>query len=64
MTSKMPGELAVVKTTANSRIYIDILAHVLFPSIDNVFEDENVVFQEDNVSYHKAKRIRDCFADR
>ena len=64
MASKRPGELAVVKTTVNSRIYIDILDRILIPSIDNAFGDENVVFQDDNASCHRAKRVKDCRADR
>lgn len=64
MSSKGPGELAVVKTTVNSQIYIDILDHFLIPSIDNAFGDEDVVFQDDNASCHRAKCVRDFLADR
>lgn len=64
MSSKGPGKLAVVKTTVNSRIYIDILDHFLIPSIDNAFGDEDIVFQDDNASCHRAKCVRDFLADR
>ena len=64
MQSKGRDELAVIKTTVNFRIYIDILDHFLIPSIDNAFGDEDVVFQDDNVSCHRAKYVRDFLADR
>ena len=64
MTRKGPGELTVVKTTISSRIYIDILDRFLIPSIGNAFVDEDVVFQDDSASCHRAKRVRDYLADR
>ena len=64
MTNKGPGKLAVVKTTVNSGIYIDILDHILIPSIDNAFGDKDVVFKHDNASCHRAKHVRDCLVDR
>ena len=48
MSSKRPEKLAVVKTTVNSQIYIDILDPFPIPSIDNALGDEDILFQDDN----------------
>ena len=62
--NKESDELAVIKTTVNSRIYIHILDHFLIPSIDNAVKYEDVVFQDDNTSCHREKCVRDFLADR
>ena len=64
MPSKGPGELSVIKTTANSRICIDILDHFLIPSIDSAFGDEDILFLDDNEFCHREKCVRDFLADR
>ena len=64
MSSKGPGKLAVFKTAVNSQTYIDILDHFLIPSIDNAFGDEDAVFQNDNVSCHREKCVRNFLVDR
>ena len=64
MLNKGLGKLTVIKTTVNFQIYIDILDHFLILLTDNAFGDEDVVFQDDNTSCHRAECVRDFLADK
>ena len=40
-------------------VYIQILANFFFiPSIENIFDDKEVIFQEENESFHRKNGIK------
>uniref|UniRef100_A0A672FA08 Tc1-like transposase DDE domain-containing protein n=1 Tax=Salarias fasciatus TaxID=181472 RepID=A0A672FA08_SALFA len=57
MSGKGSGEKAVVKSSINAQVYIDILDSFLIPSIEKMFGNDEILFQDDNASYHRAKTV-------
>ena len=55
--------MVVITSTINAHVYIEILDNFLIPSIENWFGDE-FIFQDDNASYHGAKRIKTLFQEK
>lgn len=64
MSGKGTGEMAVVKSSINAQVYIDILDSFLIPSIENMFGDGEIIFQDDNASCHRAKTVKAFLAER
>lgn len=60
MSGKGTGEMAVVKSSINAQVYIEILDSFLIPSIENMF----VIFQDDNASCHRAKTVKAFLGER
>ena len=50
--------MVLITSTINAHVYIEIQDNFLIPFIENWFGDEEVIFQYDNVSCHKAKGIK------
>ena len=63
MSFKEPGDLAIVISTINTKAYIEILDNFIIPRIENYFVDE-IIFQDDNASCHKAKWTKVSFKER
>ena len=51
-------KMLVIASTINAHVYNEILDNFLIPSIENWFGDNEVIFQEDNTSCHRAKEIK------
>ena len=52
MSFKGPGEMAIIISTINALVYIDILDKFLITLIENWFGDDEVIFQ------NETKRMR------
>ena len=46
MLSKGPGNMAIITSTVNTQVSIQILDNFLIPSIENMFDDKEVIFQD------------------
>ena len=55
---KRPGEMAIINSIINAYVYIEILDNFLILSIENWFDDMEVIFQNNYASCHRAKRIK------
>ena len=55
MTSEWLGVMAIITSTVNTDVYIQIWDNSLIPSITNIFDDKEVIFHDDNASSHQAK---------
>uniref|UniRef100_A0A3B1JVG5 Tc1-like transposase DDE domain-containing protein n=1 Tax=Astyanax mexicanus TaxID=7994 RepID=A0A3B1JVG5_ASTMX len=55
MSGKGTGEMTVVNSSINAQVYIDILDSFLIPSIEQMFGDNEIIFQDVNASCHRAK---------
>ena len=55
MSGKSTGEMAVITSSINAQVYIDILDTFLILSIERMFWDDDIIFQDDNASCHRAK---------
>ena len=53
--SRGTGRLCVFKTTVNSAAYLQVLEHQLLPSIEDLFGDEEVLFQHDLAPAHSVR---------
>uniref|UniRef100_A0A3B5QEL9 Transposase Tc1-like domain-containing protein n=1 Tax=Xiphophorus maculatus TaxID=8083 RepID=A0A3B5QEL9_XIPMA len=58
MSGKGTGEMTVVNSSINAQVYIDILDSFLIPSIEQMFGDDEIIFQDDNASCHRAKTVK------
>ena len=58
------GCIAIIISAINVHIYIEILDKFLIPLTENWFGDEEVIFQDDNLSCHRAKGIKDFHQER
>ena len=47
--------MAIITSTVNAQVYIEILDTCLIPSIENMFGDDDVIFQDDNAFRHRAE---------
>ena len=61
MSFKGPSEMAIIISTINTHMYINILDNFLIESIENWFGDDEVIFQDDNLSCQRAKRNKAFF---
>ena len=52
MSLKEPMEIALITSTINAHVYIEILDNFLIPLIENWFGDCKVIFLDDDASYH------------
>lgn len=50
-------EMAIITTTTNTHVYIEITDDFLIPSTENWFGD-NEVISHDNASFHRVKGIK------
>ena len=51
-------------STISALVYIEILDNFLTPSIEDLFGDYEVIFQNDNATCHRAKGIKDFLWER
>uniref|UniRef100_A0A3B1J147 Tc1-like transposase DDE domain-containing protein n=1 Tax=Astyanax mexicanus TaxID=7994 RepID=A0A3B1J147_ASTMX len=64
MSGKGTGEMTVVNSSINAQVYIDILDSFLIPSIEQMFGDNEIIFQDDNASCHRAKTVKAFLGER
>jgi DDE superfamily endonuclease len=64
MSGKSTGEMAVITSSINAQVYIDILDTFLIPSIERMFGDDDIIFQDDNASCHRAKTVKTFLEER
>uniref|UniRef100_A0A3Q3AU23 Tc1-like transposase DDE domain-containing protein n=1 Tax=Kryptolebias marmoratus TaxID=37003 RepID=A0A3Q3AU23_KRYMA len=57
MSGKGTGEMAVITSSINAQVYIDILDTFLIPSVERMFGDDEIIFQDDNASCLRAKTV-------
>ncbi|CAJ0921952.1 unnamed protein product [Ranitomeya imitator] len=50
--------MAVITSSINAQVYVDILDTFLIPSIERMFGDDEIIFQDDNASCHRAKTVK------
>uniref|UniRef100_A0A672STN9 Tc1-like transposase DDE domain-containing protein n=1 Tax=Sinocyclocheilus grahami TaxID=75366 RepID=A0A672STN9_SINGR len=62
MSGKGPGEMAILISTVNAQVYIEILDTFLIPSIEKKLGD--VIFQDDNASCHREKSVKAFLQER
>ncbi len=58
MSSRGTGKMCIVNGTVNSTVYQDILETFLIPSIEDMFGDADITFQDDNASCHRSKAVK------
>ncbi len=63
MSSAGVGPLCFLKSTVNAPIYQDILEHFMLPSADKLYEDADLIFQQDFAPAHTAKGTKSWFND-
>ena len=56
--------MAIITLTVNIKVYIQILDNFLIPSIENMFDDKEVICQDENVPSHRAKRVKTFLHDK
>uniref|UniRef100_A0A3B3S4R3 Tc1-like transposase DDE domain-containing protein n=1 Tax=Paramormyrops kingsleyae TaxID=1676925 RepID=A0A3B3S4R3_9TELE len=64
MSGKGPGQMAVITSTVNAQVYIEILDNFLILSIESRLGDDEVIFQDDNASCHRAKSVKTFLQER
>ncbi len=57
------GPLCFLKTNVTAPIYQDILEHFILPSADQLFKDDDLIFQQDLASAHTAKSTKSWLND-
>lgn len=55
MPGKGPGEMAVITSSINAQVYIEILDTFVIPLIESRFHYDGVIFPAGNASCHRAK---------
>ncbi len=55
--------MAILTSTVNAQVYIEILDTFLIASIEKKFGD-NVIFQDDNASWYRAKSVKAFLQER
>lgn len=58
MSFKWPGKTAFITSKINAYVYIEIPDNFLIPSRENWLGDDEIIFQADNVSCHRANAIK------
>ena len=61
MSFKVSRKEAIIISTINVHVYIEILDNFLFLSIENWFDDDEVIFHDDNKSFLTVKWIKAFF---
>ena len=56
--------MAIITSTINAHVYIEIQDNLLIPSIENWFGDDEIIFQENNAPCHRAKGSKAFFQER
>uniref|UniRef100_A0A8C5I7Z6 Tc1-like transposase DDE domain-containing protein n=1 Tax=Gouania willdenowi TaxID=441366 RepID=A0A8C5I7Z6_GOUWI len=64
MSGKGTGEMAVITSSINAQVYVDMLDTFLIPSIERMFGDDDIVYQDDNASCHRAKTVKTFLEER
>ncbi len=64
MSGKGTGEMAVITSSINAQVYVDILDTFLIPSVERMFGDDDIIFQDDNASCHRAKTVKTFLEER
>uniref|UniRef100_A0A8B9RED8 Tc1-like transposase DDE domain-containing protein n=1 Tax=Astyanax mexicanus TaxID=7994 RepID=A0A8B9RED8_ASTMX len=64
MSGKGTGEMTVVNSSINAQVYIDILDSFLIPSIEQMFGGDEINFQDDSASCHRAKTVKAFLGER
>lgn len=59
MTSRGLGICHRIRGRFNTQAYIHILQNVMLPSVNNIFQQENFIYQHDNCPVHTARRVSD-----
>ncbi len=63
MSSAGVDPLCFLKSTVNAAIYQDILEHFMLPSADKLYEDADLIFQQDLAPAHTAKDTKSWLND-
>ncbi len=63
MSSAGVGPLCFLKSTVNAAIYQEILEHFMLPSADELYGDDDFIFQQDLAPAHTAKGTKSWFND-
>ncbi len=63
MSSAGVGPLCFLKSTVNAAIYQETLEHFMLPSVDKLYEDSDIIFQQDLEPAHTAKDTKSWFND-
>ena len=58
MPNKGHGGMVIVTSIVNTEVYIQILDSSLILSIENMFDDKEVIFQNNKKSSHIAKKFK------
>ncbi len=58
MSSAGVGPLGFLKTNVTALVYQYILEHFMLPSADQLFKDDDFIFQQDLAPAHTAKRTK------
>lgn len=64
MSGKGMGEMTVITSSINAQVYVEILDTFLIPSIERMFGDGSILFQDDNASCHRAKSVKTFLQER
>ena len=56
--------MAVITSSINAQVYVDILDTFLIPSFERMFGDDEIIFQDDNASCHRAKSVKTFLEER
>ena len=64
MSGKGMGEMTVITSSINAQVYVEILDTFLIPSIERMFGDGSIIFQDDNASCHRAKSVKTFLQER
>lgn len=52
-----------INSRVNIAVYLEILAHVMLLSIDNLYGDSDILFQQALAPGHSANTTGNCFTD-
>ncbi len=63
MSSAGVGPLCFLKTNVTAPVYQDILEHFILPSADQLFKDDDLIFQQDVAPAHTAKSTKSWLND-
>lgn len=58
MSSKGPGEMTIIASSANEQVDKELVNTFLIPAVENMFGDDDVMFQNDIACCHRAKSVK------
>ncbi len=64
MSSAGVGPLCFFKTNITAPVYQEFLEHFMTPSADQLFKDDDFIFQQDLAPAHTAKSTKSWLNDR